>query len=96
MDLFTLSILKFISLGKLSKSYVALATVMYAIQPHVFLESLKYENMTTMNLMWDLLSDVLITGTGLFFFKETISQTKMLGIGFAIMAVILFCYPDAK
>jgi multidrug transporter EmrE-like cation transporter len=41
-----------------------------------------------MNLMWDVLSDVLVTGTGVFLFKEKIGRTKMIGIGFAILAVI--------
>jgi hypothetical protein len=72
-----LGILKFINLGQLSKSYISIPMLLYAIQPHVFLASMKYQNMTSMNLLWDVISDVLVTGTGLYYFKETLSPSYM-------------------
>lgn len=89
IDVFMLGIIKIISENKLAKSFMILPTLMYSLQPWVFLTSMKYESMTIMNLMWDVLSDVLVTATGVFFFKEHISRTKMIGIFFAILAVLL-------
>jgi multidrug transporter EmrE-like cation transporter len=88
LDVFMLGIIKAISTNTLEKIYMILPTAIYALQPWLFLRSLKYESMTIMNLMWDVMSDILVTGTGVFFFKEKISRTKMIGIGFAILAVI--------
>jgi len=96
VDVFALGILKFINLGQLSKSYVWLATLMYAIQPHVFLASMKYESMTVMNLLWDVISDVLVTGSGLLFFKEKLSHMKMIGLIFAFIGIVLLTWPDLK
>jgi drug/metabolite transporter (DMT)-like permease len=96
VDVFSLGILKNISTGKLSNSYLTISTIAYAIQPHIFLASLKYESMTVMNLLWDLLSDVLVTGSGLLFFKEKLGPTKMAGIGFAFMGIVLLTWPDVK
>ena len=96
VDVFALGILKYISLGKLSNSYLIIATILYAIQPHIFLASLKYENMTVMNLLWDVISDVLVTASGLFFFKESLSPIKLMGVAFAFMAIILLSWPEGS
>lgn len=96
VDVFALGILKYINLGKLSNSYLVIPTIVYAMQPHIFLASLKYENMTVMNLLWDVISDVLVTGSGLLFFKEKLSHMKMLGIVFAFIGIVLLTWPDLK
>ena len=93
-DVFALSILKFIKLDKLSNSYLIIPTIMYAIQPHVFLVAMNYENMTVMNLLWDVMSDVLVTGMGVYYFKETLSPIRLIGVGFAFIAVVLLTWPD--
>ena len=94
IDVVMLSILKAISLGWVQKGMLLLPMAIYAFQPVVFLASLKYESMIVMNLLWDVLSDVLVTFTGLYFFKEQITRTKMIGIGFAIVAVFLLTCGD--
>jgi multidrug transporter EmrE-like cation transporter len=96
VDVFALGILKFINLGELSNSYLIIPTIIYAIQPHVFLAAMKYENMTVMNLLWDVISDVLVTGTGLYYFKESLSPMKMIGVGFAFISIVLLSWPDGK
>ena len=96
VDVFALSILKFIKLDKLSNSYLIIPTIIYAMQPHVFLAAMKYENMTVMNLLWDVISDVLVTGMGLYYFKETLSPIKLIGVGFAFVAIVLLTWPDGK
>jgi multidrug transporter EmrE-like cation transporter len=89
VDVFMLSLLKSIHLGWISKAFLFLPTLIYAMQPWVFLTSLKFESMTVMNLLWDVMSDLLVTFTGVFIFKEKISPMKMFGITLAISAIIL-------
>jgi multidrug transporter EmrE-like cation transporter len=94
VDVFMFSLLKAINLGWINKAAIFLPTLIYAMQPWVFLSALKYESMTVMNLLWDVMSDVLVTFTGLFFFKETLTRTKMIGVGFAFVAVFLLTCGD--
>jgi multidrug transporter EmrE-like cation transporter len=39
--------------------------------------------------MWDLLSDVLVTLSGIYIFKEKISNSKLLGILLAMVSMYL-------
>ena len=94
VDVFMLGLLKAISLGWIGHAAIFIPTFIYAMQPWVFLASLKYESMTVMNLLWDVMSDLLVTFTGLYFFGEKISRTKMIGVGFAIVAVFLLSCGD--
>ena len=95
-DTFGLSIVKAIHLGWLHKCFIFIPTMIYALQPWVFLSAMKFETLTVMNLLLDVLSDVFVTLTGLFFFKEEISRTKMLGVGLSFLSVLLLTWngPD--
>jgi multidrug transporter EmrE-like cation transporter len=95
IDVFMLSMLKAINLGWLKHSFIILPTIIYALQPWIFLSSLNFGSLTVMNLLWDVMSDVLVTLTGIFFFKETITRAQTIGIGFAIVAVFLLTCGDA-
>jgi len=92
VDVFVLGILKAISLGWVSKTLIFLPTLIYAMQPWVFLTSLSHESLTVMNLLWDVISDVLVTVEGLYFFQEKISRTKMLGVGLSLISVFLLSW----
>jgi multidrug transporter EmrE-like cation transporter len=94
VDVFMLGMLKAIHLGWINKVFLFLPTLIYAMQPWVFLSALKYENMTIMNLLWDVMSGLMVTGTGLYFFNEKISRTQMIGIGFALVAIVLLTSGD--
>jgi drug/metabolite transporter (DMT)-like permease len=91
MDFFNLSILKNISIGVLPKQYWLLGICfMYFIQPLIFLNGLNFTGMTLLNLGWDLMSTILVTLIGVFYFKENITGTKGIGVLLAIISVILF------
>jgi multidrug transporter EmrE-like cation transporter len=92
VDVFMLGILKAINLGWVSKSLIFLPTLIYAMQPWVFLTSLSHESLTVMNLLWDVISDVLVTVEGLYFFQEKLSRTKMLGVGLSLISVFLLSW----
>jgi multidrug transporter EmrE-like cation transporter len=96
VDVFMLGILKAINLGWVSKSLIFLPTLIYAMQPWVFLTSLNYETLTVMNLLWDVISDVFVTVEGLYFFQEKVSRTKMLGVGLSLISVFLLSWNGAE
>lgn len=94
MDVVVLAWIKDYSLGLLSWKFVPIAMFIYGLQPYVFLQSLRYESMTVMNILWDIISDILVTTTGLLYFKEHLTPVKQIALGFAFIAIILFACDD--
>ena len=45
--------------------------------------------MIVMNLLWDLISDVLVTANGVLYFKESLSRTKAFGVMFSLLGIFL-------
>jgi len=94
IDVFMLGLLKAMKLGWVSKSLMFLPTIVYSAQPWIFAEALKFESLTVMNLLWDLISDVLVTLTGLYFFNETLSPTKIAGVFLSVISIFLLTCKD--
>jgi len=94
IDTMMLGLIKAIHLGWFNKSMMIVPTFLYAIQPWLFAASMQYESMVVMNLLWDIISDLMVTASGLFFFKEKVSRTKMLGVFLAMIAVVLMAWPE--
>jgi multidrug transporter EmrE-like cation transporter len=93
IDTVMLSLIKAIHLGWFNKSMMIVPTFLYALQPWIFAASMQYETMVVMNLLWDVISDLMVTASGLLFFKEKLSQTKLLGVFLAMIAVVLMAWP---
>lgn len=72
------------------------AMLAYSLQPLFFLQSLKFESMTVMNLLWDVLSDLMVTGIGLFYFRERLTRLKRWGLFFAFIAIVLLSYDTVE
>jgi len=94
MDTVVLAWIKDYSLGLVSWKFVPLAMFIYGLQPYVFLQSLHYESMTVMNIMWDLISDILVTATGLLYFKEFLTPVKQGALALAFVSILLFACDD--
>lgn len=94
MDAVVLAWMKDYSLGLLSWKVIPIAMFTYALQPYIFLQSLRYETMTVMNIMWDLISDIIVTATGLFYFKEKLTPVKQGALGLAFVAILMFACDD--
>ena len=63
----------------------------YALQPILFFFGLQNgATMTVLNLTWDIMSDLIVTATGVFWFKESLSVMKLWGVLFGLTAVLLF------
>jgi multidrug transporter EmrE-like cation transporter len=52
--------------------------------------------MIVMNLMWDLISDILVTMSGFLFFKEKIGPFKKVGVIFSILAMFLLSIGETE
>lgn len=92
IDVFSLSILKAVNIGWLKNViWMIIPTAIYSLQPWIFLKSLQFESLTSMNLIWDMLSDVLVTLVGLLYFKESLTIKKMCGVGLSFVSIYLLC-----
>jgi multidrug transporter EmrE-like cation transporter len=90
IDVFMLGIIKMINTGAIKNMlWMAIPTIVYAFQPWIFLQSLRFESMIVMNLLWDLISDVLVTANGVLYFKESLSRTKAFGVMFSLLGIFL-------
>lgn len=71
---------------------MTIPTLVYAIQPWIFLSALKTETMTVMNLYWDLSSDVLVSLLGILYFKEKLGLVRSIGLGLGVLSLSLLSY----
>lgn len=92
IDAVSLPTIKSVAIGTLSRGWMIVPFLLYAASPFLFLHGLKGETLTILNLVWDLSSDVIITLIGIFFFMESISYTKLLGVCFSFVALFLMSY----
>ena len=97
IDVFMLGLIKTVS-GNPSRflKWMVLPTVIYALQPWIFLSSLRFESLIVMNLMWDLISDVLVTATGFLYFKERIGPYRTLGVILSFISIVLMSLQDGE
>lgn len=89
-DVSMMGIMKHISQGVMAKVWMVLVSIVYAIQPWIFLKGLDFSSMTVLNLSWDLISDILVTLSGLWYFREQVTETKLIGVLFSLVAIVLF------
>lgn len=95
IDALVLGGLKEYDMGTITwRGIVPIAMLVYSLQPYVFLQALQHESMTVMNILWDVISDILVTIAGIFYFKEQISSLKQVGLVFAFIAIVLMSYDE--
>lgn len=94
IDSTMLSLLKYMTTHNLSLGWIVLPMIFYSLQPILFYLSLQYETLTVMNLLWDVISDVIITSIGLLYFRESIGPYKKLGVIFSLISIILLSLDD--
>jgi multidrug transporter EmrE-like cation transporter len=80
--------------GAKSLALMIIPTLAYAVQPWVFLSSLKSESMIVMNLVWDLLSDVLVSLMGIFYFGEKIGAIRACGLILGMISLTLLAWKE--
>jgi multidrug transporter EmrE-like cation transporter len=95
IDVITFGMIKTISLdGTRMIRWMIVPTLFYAIQPWLFLQSLKFETLVITNLLWDVLSDVFVTLMGLVYFGEKLGFYKRIGVVLSLVSVFLLTAAD--
>jgi len=91
VDAIVLVLLKMKYLGYIKTPFILLfAAIVYAIQPLVFYSSFfSGISLTMMNLIWDLLSDIIISFIGIFIFGESLLTRQKFGLLLGTIALIL-------
>jgi len=70
------------------------ATLVYAFQPYLFVKALTFENMTVVNLIWNLSSDIIVTLMGVLYYGESIAGLRWLALCMSLFSIGLFAYTD--
>jgi drug/metabolite transporter (DMT)-like permease len=96
IDALVLPILKYINDGYYPIYILIIPVIIYAFQPILFYMSLKFSTLTSMNILWDLMSDVIVTIIGLLYLKEKLHYTSKMGLVFAFIAIIFFAKDGVK
>ena len=88
---FALVLLKTKYIGYINGSWILpLVAIIYATQPLVFYTAFFHNiSLTTLNLIWDLFSDIIISFIGLVIFKEQLLFRQYIGLIFSFIALIL-------
>lgn len=95
IDGLILSSLKAYNLGWFQwRGIILITMVIYACQPLLFLESLKHSSLTAMNLLWDVMSDVIVSVIGVYYFQEKLTRFKRAGVLLSFISIILLTWKD--
>jgi len=95
IDICMMSILKMIHIGTMNKLIgIPLSISLYAIEPLIFLKAMNYEGMVVTNLVWNLMSNIIVTLQGILIFGERIKKLRWLGICMSLVSLALMAYTD--
>ncbi|MDF1498185.1 MAG: EamA family transporter [Patescibacteria group bacterium] len=70
-------------------AYLLAVISLFGLVGLLFANSLKYEGMAIMNILWISFSIIIITFVGYFIFKENISLVQLAGIGIIVIGLFL-------
>jgi len=95
VDIFMMSVTKMVSIGSISTTVgIPLAISLYAMEPLIFLKAMKYEGMVVTNLVWNLMSNIIVTLQGVLVFGESIKGLRWLGICMSLLSLGLLAYTN--
>lgn len=95
IDIVMMSTVKMTSTGQLTTAVgLPLSMALYALEPIVFLKAMSYEGMVVTNLVWNMMSDVIVTLQGVFIFRESIKGLRWFGIAMSIIALSILAYTE--
>ena len=93
VDIFMMSSVKMIHQGTIPYSWgIPMSICFYALQPLIFLKAMTYEGMVVTNLVWNLMSNIIITIQGVLVFGESIKGLRWVGIAMAIFSLGFLAY----
>jgi hypothetical protein len=96
IDIFMMGSVKMIHNRTLPATYgIPLSIGLYSLEPLVFLKAMNYEGMVVTNLVWNLMSNVIVTLQGVLIFGESIKGLRWIGILMSIISLTLLAYTDS-
>jgi multidrug transporter EmrE-like cation transporter len=96
IDIISMSVTKQVTLGFLQNKWMVFAFILYGCQILIFKHGLESTSMSVLNLSWNLLSNIVITLIGIFYFQEKINNLESYGILFALFSLFLFGLNEYK
>lgn len=93
-DLLSFGICKYIYNNNINNYYILIPAIMYGFQIPLFFYGLRLSSMAALNIIWNLMSIILVTVLGLFYFKEKISHIKTIAIILGLFSLVLFSLDD--
>lgn len=95
IDIIMMGTVKMVSTGSLLAAVgLPFAVGLYALEPLIFYKAMTYEGMVVTNLVWNLMSDVVVTLQGVFIFGESMKGLRWLGICMSLVALAILAYTD--
>ncbi|NBR60517.1 hypothetical protein EB118_09735 [bacterium] len=95
IDIAMMGLAKMVKIGSLSWNVgIPVAIAIYALEPIVFLKALDYEGIAVTNLIWNLISNIVVTVQGVIIFGEKIRNIRWVATGMSLVALALFAYTD--
>jgi multidrug transporter EmrE-like cation transporter len=95
VDICMMSSVKMIHNGTFSTAVgLPVSIGLYALEPLIFLKAMKYEGMVVTNLVWNLMSNVIVTLQGILIFGETVKGLRWLGVCMSLFSLALMAYSD--
>lgn len=92
VDSLSLPIVKYVYDGLYSKWFLVIPMILFGLQPIMVYYSLSNLTLTSVNIIWDLMSDVFVTMIGLWYFREKLFTSSKIGLVLAFIAIFFFSY----
>jgi drug/metabolite transporter (DMT)-like permease len=90
-DVITFDISKAIYLNKnCNKLWLILPAFIYGCQIFLFYYGLHFTTMTELNIVWNIISSIIVAISGIFFFNEQLTHKKMIAVILGLLSIILF------
>jgi len=95
VDAIVLTLLKSHKIGMIKGFWVfPLSFIVYGFQSIMFYIGLSFGSMTVLNVLWDVISDVLVSLIGVYFFGESLNTIQCIGLVLALTGITLLGVHD--
>lgn len=96
IDIIMMSAIKMVSLKTIKWSIgVPIAVILYGLEPLIFLNAMSYEGMVVTNLVWNLMSNIIVTLQGVLLFGENIRGLRWVGIAMSLLALTILSLTES-
>ena len=94
VDISAFGIVKEITLKGLNPYFLDISMILYSIQPFIIWNSLSYQSLSVMNIMWNIISSISIAILGLVYFNERLAHRELLGVILGFACIYLFSFTN--